>query len=795
MRDDLRLAWKRLRSAPGFAAGAVVTLAIAVGATTAIFLVADAVLFRPLPYAQPERLFVVRSIDPKTGVRSSGLPYEYVAAIQRQHSGVAAVALRSTTLMMSHAAAEGGEYIEMFAAAPDYFRILGVRPFRGRLFEAGDVAEGDNRVMLTYESWRTRFGADETIVGRAVRLGTDDRLVVGILPPRFIFPSMSLWHSDDMTGRAEFATTGQPPDPAEPTKRSPITLGGQAMDAVVRLKPGVTLERAQAELDVLVASAPPRRPEAVRRIVLEDLRSLLFPTGRGVLLLLLAAAGLVLLVGCANLGNLLLARTRRRRREIAVQMAIGAGRVRLVRPILFETLLIASAATVLATAATALVSDVLIREVPRVVYGRAFAGFDFRVAAFAWLVGISAGLMFAVAPAWSATRMDVQALIRKGPGRGHRSRRRIVPMIAAQVALAIALVAGALTAARAFVAVLNEPLGFDPDNVAALRVQPRLDGPATRDFLMRVVEALGQHPDVVAIGIGSSRPFDRIGGADRAGEGTDLFPVAHVLPGYWEALGMRLRQGRFPDSGSSATGLEPVVMTRSAAQVLFQGRSPIGDTVTIRKRLAEVVGVVDDVMTDFDDPRPWIYLVPHDFLQLSTIVVKTRARRAEILADLRRRVVAMTPPSEPVTAKWLEESIGSHAGYRNPRFQAVVLGTFGVLALGLAALGTAAIVAAVVASRNREMGVRIATGASPRSLVRLVVAETFASIVVGLGGGIAATLLLERLAAARIADLEAISIDAIGVAVLLVLGAGLMAAYLPARRAGRVDPIVVLRAE
>jgi hypothetical protein len=258
---------------------------------------------------------------------------------------------------------------------------------------------------------------------------------------------------------------------------------------------------------------------------------------------------------------------------------------------------------------------------------------------------------------------------------------------------------------------------------------------------------------------------------------------------------MRLRQGRLPDSGDSRTGIEPAVVTRSAARVLFQGASPLGKLVTMRTRAAEIVAVVDDVVTDFDEPHPWIYIVPRNPGDLSTLVVKTRAQSAEILGDLRREVVALTPPGVAVTAKWLEDSIESHAGYRNPRFQALVLGTFGVLALGLAALGIGAIVAANVASRHREMGVRIAIGSSPRAVIRLAVRETFVSIVVGLAGGIAMTWLLERLAASQIADLERVSIDAIATAVVVVVAAGLVAAYLPARRAGRVDPIVVLRVE
>jgi putative ABC transport system permease protein len=243
MLDDLRLAWKRLRSAPGFALAAVVTLALAVGANTAIFAVADAVVFRPLPYADPDQLFLVRSLDPATGMQSWAVPFAIVDALQQRHSGIAGVALRSTTIMTVHAGPDGAEFVETLHASTDYFRVLGVRAARGRLFEPDDA--GSRAAVLTYESWQSRFGGDEAIVGRDVVLAGNAHTIVGILPPKFIFPSESLMFGAGTTGRAEWVTVSRPRRPNSPLP---------AMNTVVRLKPGVTREQAQAELDVIAQS-------------------------------------------------------------------------------------------------------------------------------------------------------------------------------------------------------------------------------------------------------------------------------------------------------------------------------------------------------------------------------------------------------------------------------------------------------------------------------------------------------------------------------------------------------------
>jgi len=785
MFDDLSLAWKRLRSAPGFALAAVVTLALAVGANTAIFTVADAVLFRPLPYADPDRLFLVRSFDRATGRQSSAVPVAIVEALQQRHSGVAGVALRSPTIMSVHPGPDGAEAVERLSAAPDYFRVLGVQPALGRVFEPGD--SGSAAAMLTYESWQTRFGGDTGIVGREIELGSDPHIIVGVLPPRFIFPSESQMYFADTTGRAEWVNVSRPRRPGSPVP---------ATDTVVRLKPGVTREQAQAELDGLaesIAARPSQGPG--RQIVLEDVRSILFPTGRDVLLLLLIAAGLVLLIGCANLANMLLARMHRRERELAVHAALGASPLRLVRPIVFETLFVGSAAAVTAFVVTVLTFDALQREVPPVAYGRAFIGVDLRVAIFTIALGLTSGVVLAASAAWRVVRIPALAVL----GGSYRERRRTRvlgrPMVAVQVAVSIVLVVGALTVTRRFVDVLNVPLGFEPDRLIALGVSPSsLEGRELQEFFERAVAAVEQQAAVISAGAGRSRPFDRI--SPRAAEAAIVsgreVPVIPVLPGYLDTLGVRLVHGQLPLRGDM--GGDAAVLTASAARMLASDESAVGATITMKAGgSARVIGVIDDVTRNVDSAGPAVYLVPRTF-EGRTILARTRTRSAQTLAAVRRALVAVAPPRDPVQAAWVIDAINAQSR-RDPRFQTLLLSSFAVLGLGLAALGIFAIVATNVALRTRELGVRLAIGASPQRLVRFVLTDASKPVAVGIVAGAAAAALIARAVSGLIAGMETMPFDALVLAILTVLAAAAFAAYWPARRVSRVDPVTVLRAE
>jgi putative ABC transport system permease protein len=782
MLHDLRLALRRLRQAPMFTAVAVLTLALAIGANAAIFSIADAVLFKPLPYSQPDNVYVLATVDAKTGSRSRAVRTEYLRAIDGFRHGVGEVGLRGPTSFTYQPVADQTEHVETLAITPAYLRVLGVRAARGRLFEDSDTAEPGRSAVLAYESWQRRFGGDETLIGRAVMLGTESRVVIGVLPRGFILPTTSLRFLYYPTGRPEFITVTSPWHAA------------RFDEPVIRLEPGVTAAQTQAHIDSLVL---PLRAGRDERVVLESPRGVLFPSGRGMMQLLVAAAGFVLLIGCANLANMLLARTRRREREIGLHVALGATRLRVVRPIILETLIIGTAASLLAVTVTALTFDLLLRQVPSVAYGNVTISFDRRVAVFAMTLGVLGGLVFAVLPAWWSARLDVRALVH-GRFSAARKRRGFAPMITAQVALAIVLVFGAAIAGRAFISVLRIPLGFSPDHLIVLNARPIGANPNMTDFYARAVDALSQRADVLAASAGASIPPDGFGASEEVDPSSGARPVdiLHVLPGYFETLGIPLVRGRLLTRDDVAGG-EVAVVSESAAAALFPDGNVLGGTFRSRaKRQFTVVGIVGDVQRSVSRQLPpATYAVPpRNTNRGMTIVARVRGDGARTLDDLRREIAALTPGA-PVVGQWWSAALADQAGYRNPRFQTLVLTTFAVLGLTLTALGIFGAVTFVVAMRTREMGIRLALGAQPRALVSLVLRQALTPVGIGIVVGLAATRWLGHLAETQLVGVKARDPLTLAAVVVTVGAAAWLAAYLPARRVTGVDPIGALRAE
>ncbi len=526
MFDDLKLALKRMRNAPGFTVAAVLTLALAIGANTAIFSIADAVLFRPLPYRDPDAIHILRWANRRTGARATLMEYRYLQPISLHHRGLSDIGMLEQATSPIVVGPAGAEAVPMMAVTANYFQLLGVQALRGRLFDTRDASAPGRAAVLSYSAWRQRFGGDEHIVGRSVALGGTTFDIVGVLPSAFIFPSA-------FAGRPQIVTVMAP--------AAPGTKGG-TFNPIVRREPGVTREQAQAEMDALVAPLlTESKPGSEYTPVLEDLRGVLYPTGRPIMTFVFAAAGLVLLIGCANLANMLLARSHRRERETGVCAALGASRVRLVRPVILEAVLIGLSGAALAVLVTAGMFDALLRQVPPVAYRGAPVGVDARVIVFALALGLLSGLFFSVAPAWRSASVDAQSLLqgRRDGGRRWRFGR---PMVAVQVALAIVLVFGAVVAGRAFLAVLRVPLGFSPENVVTIRVWPRgTGGLALQNFYVQAVEAMARRGDVVSAGAAGSMPLD--GAA--ADEGLEL-------------------EGRRNDAPASGT-CSPAISRRSAS--------------------------------------------------------------------------------------------------------------------------------------------------------------------------------------------------------------------------------------
>lgn len=781
---------------PAFTVLAVLTLALAIGANTAIFSIADAVLFRPLPYSDPDRLYVLMSLDPQTGERLRSVPYEYVQALDERRPGIGEIGLRGTTMMTVHRGGDQPEWMETIAVTPEYLRVLGVRAIRGRLFEAGDSGQAGNLAVITYQTWQRRFGSDETIIGRSVPLGPEMRVVIGILPHDFMLPATALNFLYSQTGRPEFLTQGVMPGSATNHDLPQVVFDQLADEPVTRLQPGVSVTQAQAEIDAVVASLQKGRAD---RVVLVTPRAVLFPTGRPIMAFVMVAATLVLLIGCANLANLFLARSRSRERDLGICAALGATRHRLVRPIIFETVFIGLAAAALALAVTAASFDFLLRQVPPIAYRSASVRVDGRVAIFAIASGMLSGCLFAVAPAWWSARLDVRILLNRPRRRGSWRRAAFGhPMVVVQVALAIVLVFGAMVAGHALVAVLRAPLGFSPDNLIVINAQP--DPAAVSDmrgFYLHVAEVLGSRPDVLTASAGGSVPTDGFGRAEAIAISSAQRPVdaIYVLPGYFETVGINVLRGRGLIKADVGGGTA-AVLSVSAAKALFPTHDALGSTFkTNQGRQFVVVGIVNDVTRSLTRQlAPLAYVIPPPAMTRGmTLVARARTRSAGTLVGARRAIGNLVTTA--VTAVWWSDSISASTPYRNPRFQTLMLTTFATLGIALTALGIFAVVSFTVAARVREMGVRLAIGASPGSIVRLIVRQALAPVGVGLCAGFVAAQWLKPIAEAQLYAVDARNPGPLVAAGIAVVTAALFAAYLPARQASRTDPAAVLRSE
>jgi predicted permease len=473
----------------------------------------------------------------------------------------------------------------------------------------------------------------------------------------------------------------------------------------------------------------------------------------------------------------------------------------LIQPLICEAILIGLTGAGLAVVVTFLTFDALLRHVPPVAYRSAPVGVNLRVVIFALVLGVVGGLAFAVLPAWRASRLEVQALMQRRHQRGGGRRGRFgSPMIAVQVGLALVLVFGTVVAGRAFMSVLRVPLRFTPENVITISVTPRdASGRPRQAFYVRVMEAIARRGDVLAVGAAGSIPLD--GSLPDDGvylPGGRMMPagIVHVLPGYFETVGIRLARGRLPDWDDVAGGSDVFVVSESAARVLFPGRDPIGGVLAGSSgRQFTIVGIVSDVVKSLDrKSESPVYVIPGDATRRLTVIARMRSHDDAALAEIKREVSALTPTT-PVTAAWWADDISALTAYRNPRFQTIVLGSFAGLAIGLVAVGMFGVVSFLVTIRRREMGIRLAIGATPRSLVGLMVRQTLVPVFAGLVVGLAATPWLARLAEAQLFAVETRDPVTLAAAVVTVVAAALVGAYLPARRASRVDPVAVLRSE
>lgn len=812
--QDLRYALRMLRNSPGFTTVAVLTLALGIGATTAIFSAVDPILFEPLPYPHSERIMMVWGIF--QGARSQVTFFNYRELLKRNHSFDALAIFepwQPTLLGSAEPDRLSGQSVSF-----GYFRALGIEPVTGRDFEPSDDAyQAAHVAILSYGLWQRRFGGDRSIVGRQVTLDGDAYTIIGIMPRGFesvLDPAAEIWSAEQQYNPANLKNT----DSSE---------WGNHLSLVARLRPDVTFAQATADIDTIARSPVPDFPRprwASLRLgfIVDSLQSDITREVRPALLAVLGAVALVLLIGCVNVTNLLLARGSQRRAEFAMRAALGAGRTRIIQQLLTESLILALAGGALGLVVAQMFVQAVIGLSPANLPRINAIAVDRNAFLFALGVTTLIGLLVGLIPAVHASRSDLQAGVKEGSRQSagtHQFTRRALVM--AEVALALVLLVSAGLLLRSLGRLFAVNPGFDASNVATMQVQT--SGPKFNDdsspmgareqFFKRALENVRNVPGVESAGFTSLLPladdpliglygafFEKDNGAP-VGGGYGVFRYV-VTPDYFKAMRMPLRRGRFLSDRDVAGSPHVVVISESLAREEFGNKNPLGQRMKIggfpNWPWYTIVGVVADVRqaslsgTHLDAA----YITPEQSWyadQAMSLVVRAQGNSTALIPEI-KSAIWLADKNQPIVRVTTMSALLA-ATIAQRRFVLILFEAFGIVALVLAAIGIYGVLSGSVVERTREIGIRLALGAPRENILLLIVRQgmtmTALGIIIGLGGAFAASQAIAS-QLFGVTPLDAVTYT--GVIVLLAaVSAG--ACWLPARRAMRVDPMVALRHE
>jgi putative ABC transport system permease protein len=794
LRQDVAFSVRQMLVSPGFTAVAVLTLAVGIGATTAIFGAVDAVVLQPLPYPSPDRLVVVRSGWREGRMSVSPRHYLHLAAQQEVFRSLAAQQLTSVTLARD----EGAERLIGARVTGQFFDVLGVPPAAGRVFgEAEDVAGREQVVILSHGLWTRQFGGDSSILGRDITLNQRPHTVIGIMPA-----SVEL-----SAGREELWT------PMAFTPEQKDNRGSHYLQVYARLRDGVSLEQANDFLKVVVQrrietwpdESPERTMHATRMV------EVLLGNHRQRLFVLLAAVSLVMLIACGNVSNLLLARGASRARELALRSALGAGQGRLVRQLFTESLVLSTVSAAAGVALAGLCLQLLIAFSPEGVPRLEQARINGIVLTFALFLAIGASVLFGLLPAWRASRVDVNAALKEsGRGAGSRGPRDLVrsTLVAVQVALALVLLVGAGLLIRTAIEMQRIAPGFDPAGVFTGRVllpTTQYRDPAALLAVSKEIEAaVARIPAASSVALASALPAARgfNNGLLPEGRALELRNVTQsdgvvVTPGYFETMRVPVMRGRgFTDADRLGSQLV-VILNQTAARLMWPGEDPLGKRLTSANPLGPttVIGVAGDVRTGGpSQPAPPTFYVP--LAQMNAegwgwtpslyVAVRTVADPAT-LAPVVRRVIATIHPAVPLfSTLTMEERMAGTI--EAARFNTLLLAMLGGVGLLLSAVGVYGVVSYFAAQRTSEIGIRLALGATPRDVQRLVVGQAIGPVAAGVAAGTVAAFFAARLLASQLVNMQSTDPLTFGAVAGGLFTVALLAALLPARRAARLDP-------
>jgi putative ABC transport system permease protein len=805
--QDLRFGLRMLRKNPGFTLIAILTLALGIGANTAIFSVVNAVLLRPLPYANDAQLVMIWGKLPSAGITRLYTSAPEFLDYRERTTAFVQVGVYSATDFTLTGNGEA-ERLNGAIVSPDLLSLLGVQPMLGRHF-LPDEEQADRAgvAMLSHGLWQRRFGGDPQLIGQTIMLSGQSYTVVGIMPPGFQFPNdeTEIW-------RPLVITNLKTPE----NRRDAWFLS-----AVARLKPRVTIAQAQADLDALASSLRREHPNFYGEntgwgINLFSLRSELVGKVRDALPILLAVVGCVLLIGCANVANLLLARATTRQREMAVRAAIGAHRWRLIRQLLTESLLLALAGGGLGILLALWSNNYLIKLGPKELSSSGPVGMDGRVLVFTLLVSLLTAALFGLAPAWQASKLNLNEALKEG-GRGAsagRGRLRNL-LVLGEIAIALTLLVGAGLVLKSFYRLLQVDPGFDPANVLTLRLalSPTQypEGQQQRAFYEQALSQITAIPGVQAAGAVQNLPMSgslstknfSIEGQPDPSLQVDFYQAS---PNYFRAMGMRVASGRFFTQDDREDQPRVAIVNETLARRFFPDQNPLGKRIRIGNATGpfpwlSIVGVVRDVKHNGldEETKPALYVpymqppLPQWKYGSMFLTVRTQSDPLNLIAALRSTVQALDKNQPLYRVATMEQLLARSLAAR--KFSLLLLVLFAALALSLSVIGLYSVLAYAVTQRTHEIGIRIALGASANDVLRLVVKQGMALALIGVAVGLLAALALTRLMKSLLFGVGPTDpLTFIVIAALLTLVA-FVACWVPARRATKVDPLIALRTE
>jgi putative ABC transport system permease protein len=797
--QDVRYAFRGLLRNSGFSAAAILSLMLGIGASLAIFTVTDNLLLRPLPYRDAGGLVIVWERNTRLAGEDHNVvsPGNYLDW-KRQNDVFGSMAgFRAGSSVLS--VGSRSEQLEKQLVTADVFPLLGVQPVRGRLFTAEDDTPGVNSALIiSYRLWQSWFGGDDGIIGRKVQVNSTPRTVIGVMPPGFYLldRETDLWDTLGLDNRDYRKSQGR------------------WMLCLARLKPGVTRDAAQTHMAAVAQRLETAYPAFDKNwsVNVEPLRDSMVRQVRTSLLILLGAVGLLLAVACANVANLLLARYAARRRELAVRMSVGAGRVRVIRHLLTESVLLGLLGGTAGVLAARWAVKGLVALAPANLTHGTQISFDLRILSFAIGVSVLTGILFGIAPALAASRGQLADGLRAS-GRsnvGGTNRLRAL-LVGGEVALSVMLLVGGMLLFRSFVGLQTVNPGLDPSGVLTFRVAlpaARYQEASRSHFFSRAIEQIEQLPGVRAASAVSYLPFNGdaagtwvgIAGRPVPRPGEELLGIIRtVLPGYFRVMGIPLKKGRdFTVADNDPSTPYRFIVNESFVERYLKGEQPLGKQINAlmdrTNPFGEIVGVVGDVKEGSVDqePAPTVYYI-HNHLSYPamTFVVRT-AGDPLALAGPARRIIQGLDPAQPIADVRAMRTIVAET-FSRQRFSALLLSGFSLASLLLAGIGIYGLLAYSVTERTREIGVRVALGAQPSRIIMMIVGGGARLVATGTAVGIAGAMALSGLLKGLLFGVGPRDV-ATYVAVPSLLGiVALIGAFIPARRAARLEPLAALR--